>query len=180
MFTFLNLIPKPVYALAVAALAALLFTVSWSLHREKNRYIKLEQAYTAYKLDAEQKARAAEAKVREVEIAATENTRRVIDEQEKRQAAMLADRAALLRANDGLRQQVAKFRAGIAADSKGGNTAALAARAATATKLLEACSGRYRELGEDAERVRLQAIGLRQYILGNPQCSAGSAAPPAH
>lgn len=171
LLTFFNLIPKIVYMLGAAVLAALLATTAWQLHSQKSKYEKLDKAFVEYRLLTESNAAKAQAEVRTLETRANDNERKTRDEQDKLQKANALDRANLERTIASLRKQQVRYAAGIAADAKTGNITSLATRATVAGELFQACSGRYTELGDEAETVRLQAIGLYQYIKGNPLAS---------
>jgi septal ring factor EnvC (AmiA/AmiB activator) len=179
MFTFLDLIPKLFYAAAVAVLGVLLAICSWNSTQSKKAYDKLDKQFISYRLEAETNAAKARAAVKVLEDAATENERKTRDEQDRLRKINEAERASLRAATDGLRKQQDRLAASIAANAKSGNVAALAARATTAEQLFRSCSARYSNLGERAEKTRLQALGLHQYIRGNPSCarSFGSAVP---
>ena len=160
-----------IWAIICVALITTTAISRYELYTAKKDYDKLDQAFAEYRTQAEVNAATAQAKIQELETRAIENERKVRDEQEKLLQANALDRADLERTIASLRKQQVRFSAGITADAQSGNVAALAARAATARELFEACSERYKELGDKAESVRLQAVGLYQYVKGNPLAS---------
>lgn len=174
-----DILPGFVWAIIVAVLLASNVAGIYMLNSEQAEHGKTKVLFADYKLDVTNKARAAEAERRSTELASFRNSERVQSEQAKRDEAAAAERATLRRERDSLRNAVQGFRAGIAHDSASGNVAGLTAKADTAVQLHETCSERYSGMAEEAEPIRLQAIGLLDYIRGNPQCSTpfGDAVP---
>lgn len=178
-FKVFDILPGFVWALIVAVLLASNVAGVVMLKSEQAAHGETKAQFADYKLDVTEKARAAEAERRSTELASFRNSERVQIEQAKRDEAATAERNALRSERDSLRADAKSFRAGIARDTASGDVAGLAAKANTAIQLHEACSERYSGMAEEAEPIRLQAIGLLDYIRGNAQCSTpfGGAAP---
>lgn len=133
---------------------------------------KEREKFSKYEAQVHANQAAAVAKQREVELHNFRNSERIAYEQQKREQA-LADQLAQLRSRDQrMRDELASFRAAAARDAQRGDVARLAARADLATELYEACRVEYGSMAAEAERIRLKAVGLFDYIKGNSMCSA--------
>lgn len=140
----------------------------WNTAEAKRRGDEMEAAARASQKQAE-----AERQAREVEQAKQLNAERIAREQAQREGAL---RTALDRAsarNRSLLDRIASIDArdaAAAADMPGtapdARSIALAHEAATARQLLGSCSQRYAELGADADGLRIQVMGLQDYVKG--------------
>lgn len=140
----------------------------WDTAEAKRRGDEMEAAARAFQQQAvnERQAREAEqAKQLQAERTAREQAQRegalrtALDRASARNRSLL-DRIAALDARDAA---AAADVPGTAPDSR---AAALAHEAATARELLGRCSGRYAELGAEADGLRIQVMGLQGYVKG--------------
>lgn len=140
----------------------------WDTAEAKRRGDEMEAAALASQKQAE-----AEAAARAAEQTKQINAERIAREQAQREGAL---RTALDRAsarNRSLLDRIAAFDArdaAAAADVSGAapdaRAIAFAHEAATARQLLGRCSQRYAELGADADGLRIQVMGLQDYVMG--------------
>jgi chromosome segregation ATPase len=179
ILAFIDGVPGIVWAAIVAALLFMVVSMTMGNAKVKNdlrdaqtEHAKTKSEYSQYQADVEKKQRLAEAKQREIELSNFRNAEKVAYESAKREAALADDLARSRSREQRLRDEISSFRAATARDAASGNTAALAAKANTATELYESCGTEYRSMAEEAERVRIQAIGLLDYIRGNSMCSS--------
>lgn len=178
-FDFFELIPGWVWASVVTFGLFVLFAYSWQAKSLERDLAKSHEAHATYVAEAERKQAKAVAEQRDIELHNFRNSERVTYEQHEREV-RLADELTRVRGNEQrVRNELSTFRAATARNAASGNLAALAANAATATELYQACGSEYRAMATEAERVRVQALGLRSYIRGNSMCSTpfGGAAP---
>lgn len=140
---------------------------------------KEQKKFSDYEAQVHKNQAVAVAKQREVELHNFRNSERVAYEQQQRDKTF-ADQLAQLRSRDQrMRNELTAYRAAAARDAQRGDVARLAARADLSTQLYEACRIEYGSMAAEAERIRLQAVGLFDYIKGNNMCSQpfGASAP---
>ena len=143
----------------------------WGTADAKRRGDEMEAAALASQKQAD-----AERQAREAEQAKQIQAERTAREQAQREGALrtaldraaasnrsLLDRIAALDARD---VEHAAAAADVPTTAPDARAAALAREAATARQLLGACSQRYAELGADADGLRIQVMGLQDYVKG--------------
>jgi hypothetical protein len=180
---FLDAIPGLVWALIVAGLvgfivldeirdAAELRNTVAKYNKEVQAHAQTKLEYSNYREDAQKKVNLALEALRELERVSQLNAERTARETAQREAAMAAELAQLRNREQRVRDDLATFRAAAARDAQSGNTAALAAKADTAVQLYSSCGEEYRSMAAEAEGIRVQAVGLLDFIRRNPMCSA--------
>lgn len=137
----------------------------WGTAEAKRQADDMEAAALASRAQAE-----AERLAREAEQTKQLQAERNAHVQAQREAGL---RSALARAesrNRGLLDTIAQLNARTFVDVSGAtpnaSAAAFAHEAATARELLGRCSGRYAELGAEADGLRVQVMGLQDYVNG--------------
>jgi hypothetical protein len=140
----------------------------WATAEAKRRGDEMEAAALASQKQAD-----AERQAREAEQAKQIQAERTAREQAQREGALRTalDRAAasnrsLLDRIAALDARAAAAAADVPTTAPDARAAALAHEAATARQLLGSCSQRYAELGADADGLRIQVMGLQDYVKG--------------
>jgi hypothetical protein len=156
-----------------------MFSYAWQVNSLERDLAKSLQVHSEYVADAERKQAEAVALKHDIELHNFRNSERIAYEQQKRESSLAAELARLRGGEQRVRDELKAFRTATARNAKSGNTAALAANAAIATELYQACGIEYRDMAKEAERVRVQAVGMWDYIRGNSMCSTpfGGAVP---
>lgn len=152
---YLDLIPGWVWALVVAALVVFSGMQSVGKANAKREVAELKMAVAQATNEAQAQARKAEQRMQ------TEVERIAKDEEAKRK--VLAVRVARADAAvASLRDEIGRLNARPAPANP--ESAAYAGEASAARELLGACSDEYRLMARQAEELRIQVIGLQDYI----------------